>query len=274
MMFFNKRYFKVKKAINLIRRFIMLKPQVIFKVKKLEKMLDVLTSFFKDDYLLDGRMQKFISRYFNFDAMQLKGKNWNERHKFLAQILTPIYNSSLEGMEKSVKEFQDYWDKNSTLICSELERIFNIKFQGVQQYYAEININPVSPRFLAEKSFDVNNKSTKQNALQICIHELIHFCWFDLWQQLWPETDTKNFESPHIEWLLSEIAIDPIVYFSKFKNLCNNTPAYKHFYESKIENENLIDIFRNLYKSKSISEFMKAGLELLENNLELVKELV
>lgn len=251
-----------------------LKPEVIFRVKDLENTIDVLTNFFENDYILDGRVQKFISGYFNFDATQLKGKSWKERHKFLVQVITPIYNNNLESMKKSIKEFQNHWDENSTLICNELERIFNIKFQGVQQYYAEVNINPVCPRFLAEKSFDINNKQTTQQVLQTCIHELIHFCWFDLWQQLWLETDTNTFESPHTEWLLCEIAIDPIIYFSQLKNLCDSTPAYNHFYHSKIKDENLIDVFRNLYKSKSIREFMKSGLELLQNNPDLVKELV
>lgn len=251
-----------------------LRPQVVFKVKELDNTIDVLTGFFDDDNILDGRFQTSLSGYFNFDAMQLKGKNWDERRAFMAEIVTPIYNNNLANMENSVKEFQDYWNENATLICSELERVFKISFKGVQLYYAEININPVCPRFLNEKTFDISNTSTKEKALQTCIHELIHFCWFDLWQEIWPETDTKNFESPHTEWLLSEIAIDPIVYFSALKNLCTDTPAYNYFYESKIWGENLIEVFRKLYKANNIDNFMERGLKLLQNNPDLVKDLV
>lgn len=74
---------------------------------------------------------------------------------------------------------------------------------------------------------------------------------------------------------MSEIAIDPIVYFSEFRNIMREKPAYNYFYDTKIwDTENLIDVFRKLYKANTLDNFMDRGLKLLNNNPELVKELV
>ena len=74
---------------------------------------------------------------------------------------------------------------------------------------------------------------------------------------------------------MSEIAIDPIVYFSEFRKIMREKPAYNYFYDTKIwGTENLIEVFRKLYKANTLDNFMDRGLKLLNNNPELVKELV
>lgn len=251
-----------------------LRPHVVFKVKELDDTIDIVTSFFEHDYTLDGRFQQNLAKHFGFESNSLMGLDWEQKREIVAKAVTPIHEQNLELMENKVKEFQSYWNDNAGLICAELERVFRINFKGIQQYTAEINVNPICPRFLNERSFDVNFNSSKENALQTCIHELIHFCWFDLWQELFPETEPEKFETPHTEWLLSEIAIDPIVYFGAFKDLFNEKPAYNYFYDSTIWGENLIEVFRKLYKANSIDNFMERGLKLLNNNPDVVKELV
>ncbi len=251
-----------------------LRPHVVFQVKSLEDTVSIITSFFEHDYNLDDRFAMSIAEYFGFDITKLKGKTWEQRLEIMTEILTPIYEANLDKMAEQVKEFQAYWNDNAGLVCSELERVFRISFKGIQQYIAEINVNPVCPRFLENKSFDVGTNSTKQQALQTCIHELIHFCWFELWQELFPDANPKHFETPHTEWLFSEIAIDPIIYFGAFKDMFNEKPAYDYFYDAKIWGENLIDVFRKLYKANNIDNFMERGLKILENNPEVVKDLV
>ena len=251
-----------------------LKPYVKFRVKDFDSMANTFTSFFEDDQMLEGRFATNLANYFGIDTVSLKGKTFDEKLEIIKAILEPIHNQNLQAMEDKVEELQDYWNQNSNLICAELEKIFRVKFKGVQEYIAEVNINTVCPRYLNECSFDVDFRATKEQTLQTCIHELIHFVWFELWQELFPECDPSHFETPHTEWLFSEIAVDPIVYFSELRTLCNDKPAYDYFYEAQLWGENMMEVFRKLYRANSIDNFLERGLKLLNSNPDLVKELV
>ena len=251
------------------------KPQVIFEVKSLADTINIMTSFFEDDSTIEGRFATALAKNFNIDISTLKGKSKLGKMKVVKECITPIYNDNLLAMQEKVKELEDYWNQNSNLVCTELEKIFRIKFQGTEYYTAYVNINKICPRYLNDQSFDVNFRNSKEDVLSTCIHELIHFYWFMIWKENYPECPTENFEAPHTEWLLSEIAIDPIVYFSELRNIMREKPAYNYFYDTKIwDTENLIEVFRKLYKSNTLDNFMDRGLKLLNNNPELVKELV
>lgn len=251
-----------------------LKPYVKFRVKDFDSMAEIFESFFDTDEALDSRFATDIAAYFGIDVSTLKGKTTDQRLDIIKNILRPIHDENLSVMEQRVAEYQDYWNQNCNIICEELEKIFRVKFKGVQEYTAEININTICPRYLNDCSFDVDFRCTKEQTLQTCIHELIHFVWFELWKELYPDCDTSCFETPHTEWLLSEIAIDPIVYFSELKNFCNDRPAYDYFYTTTLWEENLIEVFRRLYRANNIDNFMERGLKLLNSNPDLVKELV
>lgn len=251
------------------------KPQVIFELKSLEDTAHIITSFFDDDSTINGRFPTAIAQNFNINIPELVGKTLDEKYEIILKVLTPIFNDNLAEMQSKIKEYQDYWNTNANFVCSEFEKIYRIKFQGTEYYTAYVNINTTCPRYLKDQSFDVNFRNSKEEVLDTCIHELIHFYWFIIWKEDFPDCPETNFEAPHVEWLLSEIAIDPIVYFSEFRKIMREKPAYNYFYDTKIwGTENLIEVFRKLYKANTLDNFMDRGLKLLNNNPELVKELV
>lgn len=251
-----------------------LMPQVIYELKKIEDTAKIISSFYNDDLTIYGRFPTAIASNFNINIDELVGKTIDEKYDIILKLITPIYEKNIKEMRAKIKEYQKYWNKNADFVCKELEKIFNIRFDGVEKCYAYVNINTTCPRYLDSHSFDVNFRKTKEQALEVCIHEIIHFYWFQKWKEKYPNCPEENFQAPHIEWLLSEIVIDQIVYYSEFRKIMREKPAYYYFYDTVIPGlGNLIQIFRKLYSENNIDNFMEKGINLLKAYPELVKEL-
>lgn len=251
-----------------------LKPQLNFKVKSLEDNVNIIADFFEDDRTINNSFQKYIANALNINVNELLGKTLEQKKEIIKNIVSPIYDVKLNQMNLKKDEFSKFWNENSMIVCQEFQNIFKIGFSGIKQYDVEIGINPVCPRYLDDFAFDVYYVKSKEDALETCIHELIHFYWFQIFNENFPEIPKSKFEAPFAEWLLSEIAVDPIIYYSKLRNYCREKPAYNYLYNEKINGENLIEFFRRLYKSNNLKNFMEKGLNVLNSNPELLKQLI
>lgn len=250
------------------------KPQVNFKVKSLEDQIDIVTSFLETDEDLKTMFGSGVALRFNIDLKKLQGKSKEDRKKIISETVTPIYNSKLTDMQNRINEYQEFWNKNAQLVANEFQKIFKIGFNGIRQFTAEINLNSVCPRYLNSDSFDVNFRKTAEETFATCIHELVHFYWFQVWKEVFDDANDETFETPHLEWLFSEIAVDPIIYFSGLKPVCDEKPAYNYFYTTKFNDETVIELFRKLYRSNSLEKFMEKGIKLLKDNPEQSKNLI
>jgi len=47
--------------------------------------------------------------------------------------------------------------------------------------------------------------------LAIMIHEISHFYFFQKFSEIYPEIGKDKYDSPHIEWLMSEIMVENIL---------------------------------------------------------------
>lgn len=251
-----------------------LKPQVNFEVKSLEDTINIFVQFLETDEDLTFNSAHYIANHYNLNLEQLKGKSVEERKQIITNILTPIYNIKLNQMKNKVTDFQKCWNDNANKVCLEFEKIFKVGFKGVRHFTAYINLNPMCPRYLTDDSFDIFYINKPEDALKTAIHELIHFYWFQVWQEVFEDANPQTFECPHLEWLLSEIAVDPIIYYSGLSDFNFKEHAYSHFYTSKFMGENTIEFFRKLYRSNSLEHFMERGLKILKNNEAEAKTLI
>lgn len=46
-------------------------------------------------------------------------------------------------------------------------------------------MNPIGPRFLEERCFDVFYLNSERGAIGVGIHEMVHFVWFYVWNRLY-----------------------------------------------------------------------------------------
>ncbi len=108
-------------------------------------------------------------------------------------------------------------------------------------------MNPIEPRFLKEHRFDVFYLNSEKGAIGESIHEIVHFMWFYVWNQLFGD-DYDEYERPSLNRLSS---INP--YFPGENGGC----IYPCFFDMKVNGVLIPDTLNTMYKSQSIENFMR-----------------
>ena len=248
--------------------------KVEFSIIGKHEQADIIADeFFYDDKYLSGRFAQFVAKNFGIDISALYGKTQDERRKIVLDTISPQYDAKLGEMKSKIKPFQKIWNGNEKIINDEFIRIFGSNAQ-TRICKAKIALGRPEPRFYSDWSFLVSSEKLPALALDNCIHEITHFLWFDKFKLVFPNWKPSDFCAPSVPWLLSEIAVDPIVKSGKFKNLTREKCAYEYFYDETIQGRNLIECFRELYAENSPDDFMRKGLEILKKEKELTKRLL
>jgi len=102
--------------------------------------------------------------------------------------------------------------------------------------------------------------------MEVIMHECCHFLYFEKWKMSYPKISHKKFESPYLEWHLSEI-IAPIVLNDQRVNSLLRQKAF--FYEEhekiKINNKTAPEYFTELYnKNKNFEQFLNKSYKIIK----------
>ena len=66
----------------------------------------------------------------------------------------------------------------------------------------------------------------------VAIHEILHFIYFEKWKKVFPKTQEKEFDAPHLVWQLSEMVPGIILNDKRVQNV------FKYKFDSYKEYEN------------------------------------
>ncbi len=112
-----------------------------------------------------------------------------------------------------------------------------------------ISINPICPRFLDKYSFFINYRNTVRRSRETIAHEILHFLWFKKWKEVFPESESTEYESPHLVWRLSEVMAPIILQCNpKIEKLIQPTNwGYDSFKDLKIGDVGMSEYFAQLY---------------------------
>ena len=236
--------------------------KVKFEVISLKDQVAVIQDFLSDK----NNTSDFIADFFNLNI----NLSTTERNQQINDIITEIYTARLNDLKQSCVRFQNIWERNAVFINNELNNIFGKEFEF--DCVAYVNLNPVWPRYLNEKCFDVNLDANDDYLLLTSAHEIIHFAWFEVWKDNFPQIERQDYDYPNLSWLISEIAIEPIFKFSNLKQLSSAKPAYDYFYTDKINNKTIAEIANEIFKnSKDINNFQHTIYSFFKNNKETNK---
>ncbi|MBB6696626.1 hypothetical protein [Clostridium algidicarnis] len=221
---------------NSIKEFLLYEP---------ETFLDMITYFYKD---IDESV--FISL------------DKTDQVEYIEKRLLDNYNSNELVLLEKKNSYQKCWDFYEEEIQQGFEEVFDIdlkdKFNNMVAY---ISLNPVMPRYLETNTFDIFYINSDKEAVGCALHEITHFIWFNIWQSYFHD-NPEEYETPHLKWILSEMAIDPIL---NEKRLAYLNPyeqkAYDCFYSIEIDGKPAMDCLREIYENNSILDFMKKGYE-------------
>lgn len=214
----------------------------------------------------------------------LKGKALSQmdeagRTCAIQTVIAPQYAEAGQALSEKETAYQAEWDALEMSITQAFEAVFGMPLQNrFDDVRARISLNPVCPRYLAERTFDTYWAYSARGSIANALHELTHFIWFDRWQAIFGD-DPSTYEQLHLTWIFSELAIDAVLTDPRLKRFVSHPPAaerpaYPSFYELTAEGQPLIDTFRKLYSENTIEGFMLEGLKLCKQYEEILRTAV
>ncbi|PIZ00475.1 hypothetical protein COY62_02405 [bacterium (Candidatus Howlettbacteria) CG_4_10_14_0_8_um_filter_40_9] len=141
--------------------------------------------------------------------------------------------------------------------CKIISEIMGDKWEKINKINVFIGFCPIIPRFLDTKSFILPYELNVNIKIHFSVHEIIHFLYFQKWAKIYKKDSIETFESPHQNWILSEI-IAPVIMrdgriFDLIKTESNLYPEWK-----KIDDQyKYFDEFLSLYyKTSDFEDFL------------------
>lgn len=245
-------------------------PKVKFTNISLSKEIDWIHGFlFQNEwgwgkYII--RKHPKIKKVFSF-------KTETEQIKFLRNYTIQFEKDNQKLIEKNKIKYQREWQKIEKDFFILISKIMQIDWpKNRKMIKSMISVNPICPRFLNDWSFSIfyNYKKTS-HAMEVIMHESCHFLYFEKWKKLYPEVSNKKFESPHIEWHLSEIIAPIILNDQRIKEILKQRAVfYEEHKKIKINNKTAPEYFTELYnKSKNFEQFLDKSYKAIKKNKKL-----
>jgi hypothetical protein len=237
-------------------------PKVTFKQMPLDLETEMFSGFLDRDWSvrITDKFPQFI------DIKDIKNKK--ERQKAIKDEIVKIRTKLGERMEESLKMIESKWR-------SVEKEVFKILSDIMQEDWTEktitgyVSINPVCPRWLDSWDFSVPND--RKNPSIVITHEISHFLYFKKLKKDFPEITRDKYESPHKEWILSEIITPIILNDNRLVEVIGpGAGFYEKHKELKIKGESFIELVQKLYnefviQNNDFLEFTKKALGLLKD---------
>ncbi len=188
-----------------------------------------------------------------------------ERKKYIERTMRIVY-AELEGIlnEKAVL-YSRRWAACRGQITAALTDAFGVDCAGLfNDIRCKVSLNPIEPRFLKERSYDTFYLNSERGAIGEGIHEIIHFVWFYVWNQLFGDR-YEEYERPSLKWILSEMVVESIMkderlssinpYFPREQGGC----VYPYFFDMMAEGKPILETLDGMYKNQGIEDFMRGS---------------
>lgn len=235
-------------------------PKVKFVIAPFKKIFPLI------HYFLNPRKGDFDwsnAVYWGYPKLKRKLiniKDKKEREKIEYQFFRVFYNKNLNLLNKKKIFFQKEWDKINEEVMNILSEICEIDWlKKDYQMKARISLNPICPRWIKSRTFDIYYKDNLRRMKGTAIHELLHFIYFEKWKKVFPKTEDKEFDSPHLVWQLSEMVPGIILNDFRVRRVFNyKFKSYKEYEKIKINGKFLYSYLKDFYKQrKDFEDFLR-----------------
>ena len=217
---------------------------------------------FQTEETSNWRKDALYSFYPQIDREQMEQVNRTEQAEYLRKVLSNVYCQLVPELEEKQAAYQAHWEENRQEIEDALGDIFRTpladRFQNIR---ANITLNPICPRFLKERTFDLFYRNSPGGALGMALHEIVHFLWFDRWESIFHD-DPAEYEAPHLKWIFSEMAVKAILGSPRLAERNPYYPdscVYAYFYTMTVENRRILETMDELFARGDIDRFMAEG---------------
>lgn len=237
---------------------------VTFVVPGADEMLQEILAF-----QTDGETAFWTEPLYHFypqlDKAQAASLAFPQKRVYIEQTLRAVYQE-LEGtLQEKAALYSQYWAECRRQITAALSDAFDVDCESrFNNLRCQVSMNPISPRFLRENTFEVFYLNSERGAIGLSIHEIIHFVWFDVWNRVFGDS-YGEYERPSLKWILSEMVVEPIMKDPRLSSINPYFPreaggcVYPYFFDLKAGGDLVLDVLDDMYRQNSIEDFMKAG---------------
>ena len=200
-----------------------------------------------------------------------------DRKEYLISELSAYYDKIQLNLQNKLSMSQNVWLENKENVNDIYSKVFDIDCHNIlSNIMAEISLNPICPRNLKHVSFSFFWGADNNNFMKTALHEMIHFVWFHIWQKYFTDNE-KEYESPSLKWILSEMVIDTFVRKTEIGVLYpepyKQQPAYRYFYEMIVHKTPILVLLSNIKEeSSSIRQFMEGAYQFCLENEVVIRE--
>ena len=238
--------------------------KITFVNPGIEKMLENIL-LFQTDGTAAFWYEPLFYFYPQLDKARALSMRGEERKNYLARELRQAY----AGLEKTIDEkvvlYSRHWERCRPQVTAALSDAFKVDCATMfNDIKCSVTMNPIAPRFLRQRAFDVFYLNSEKGAVGMALHEIIHFVWFHVWHETFDDS-YDEYESPSLKWILSEMAVEPVMhdrrlseinpYFPKEQGGC----VYPYFYTMEIEGACILDTLGQMYAALPIRAFMESS---------------
>ncbi len=197
------------------------------------------------------------------DKNELARRTGDSKKAYLCAVFQDIYLETEDELNRKAISYNEHFDRHRAQINDALSDAFAVEAGSLfNDLTGNITLNPVCPRFLQERCFDVFYKNSERGALGLSIHEVIHYFWFHVWNRHFGDSYSE-YETPSMKWILSEMVVEAIMsdprlssinpYFPKENGGC----VYPYFQDMIIDGVPVLETLDDAYRSNSITDFME-----------------
>lgn len=242
-------------------------PEIEFQTIKIEKELPILYHFLKK-YRRHWDWSEIVYKHYP----ELKNKikdipEGKERRKTAYCFFQNFYENNLKIIEQKTILFQKEWNKVNNRIMKALSEVTECEWND-KEIEAKVSLNPICPRFIKEREFNIFYKQTIENMKDTCTHESLHFLYFDKWKKVFPKMKEKEMNSPYLVWHLSEMVPGIILNDEKIqKNFKHKFRSYREYENLKINNKPILESIQEIYDNREdFEDFLKKSWKFVNKN--------
>lgn len=201
--------------------------------------------------------------YPQLDKTYAASLSFTKRKEYIAQTMREVYKELEDTINEKVELYSRHWEICKDQITAALSEAFGVDCtKEFNDLRCNISLNPIEPRFLKERSFDLFYLNSEKGAIGEGIHEIIHFVWFYVWNQLFGDC-YEEYESPSLKWILSEMVVESVMKDERFSSINPYFPReqggciYPYFFDMMVDGKLILDTLDAMYRSQDIEKFMR-----------------
>ena len=190
---------------------------------------------------------------------------FTERKAYIERTLRAAYVELEDTINEKVAIYSEHWADCKGQITAALSEAFDVDCENLfNDLTCNVSMNPIEPRFLKEKYFDIFYLNSERGAIGESIHEIIHFFWFYVWNRAFGDS-YDEYERPSLKWILSEMVVESIMKDFRLSSINPYFPRehggciYPYFFDMKAGGVLILDTLDEMYREKPIEEFMKSS---------------